>query len=1184
MLRWFRLVLFPCALAWAGVSVAGGETWALPGRHIPAIDGARRLQMSPAGDVLFVGGARAGQLIRGWQGSALQVRVIRVREGVEGGAGGSAFSGDGKKLYWAEGDLGIVSIFSTESGQRVGELRVGQIGEGVRRAPGRFGEMAMRADGGVLFVMDPANHRVLGVEPEGGRVLGTMTTGRLGTVLMASGGQLFGTESEWGSVGAGGTLWAADVEVAERPVVTERWEAHRIWEVLGAGAQKGQKFAADDFVADAKSLYAVRTDANAVVRIDLRSRRVAAWRVMTGTGEGGAAVGTGPRGLALAPGGDRLYVAEAGLNAIGVLDGRSLAPLGHVATPGYPFRVVVSPDGARLACLSLEGLPVIGGAAEDAEGVVENSVSARPVVTVLEVPSAGEMAAGSQRVLARAGVVAMNSRGATHPIPDTGNQSGTGSVTNGNGASTRPLAPMLLPIEVLGAGGTREEARLTLTGLEALKARTLCLTVHGVQYEDKAKVTINGRHTVSINNQTVRVMGNAKRYGGIGGGYHTVPMELDLPKGVLQEGENLLVFEYTRKGSYAVSGFQLPENRIDDASSGFRVVRINLQEKSGKVLLGAERFVDDDPRMWGPPEVAVDLAQAIHEGELLWRGLRSDGTPFRLKNSSEIGLTPPEMKATCADCHVQDGRDLKYYNYSNRSIITRSMIHGLTEEEGRWIAAYIRTLSGAPVVPQARPWNPPFQPGPGLDSRPVYEWAAGAGIDAVLEDPVETFNGIFPGAYRKNEIGEAVWDLTKITTDPIQPRASLSIREVRVAMQLMDWNHWLPKVHPMDGYADVMETNATLRAQIDGYQKAYDNIVTFIRTPSGLTNYGVVQSFSRSAQAAMSMARSSYPFNRVNHTLKEAQRRYPFMLLPLVKGWEIYMEFGFGDRMAQLTCGPRADERSWRLGMAPFGASPNIAGLLDTREEGVPYEPRNGHGIGNNKAVTFNYISSAWYHLQLILDHGNRNPGCGVNVAAPFDWPYVMAHLWDLQGEKSTGASLSMMPVMYLSLAKAPQIYDTGLGVEYSQSGGWQPYMVMPHYLQVYSYGTDRYRSIIWKDIPPAAQARLMEVLYRVWLDKNLESNPEQYQVPVSASQPTLHLGFVKPGRAIGGGPNESLADRMHFVLAPRASGFDGSLNGFGVSSELQNELIDWAKTIWPMNGDGTIAGWDTFRPSAQRR
>ena len=55
---------------------------------------------------------------------------------------------------------------------------------------------------------------------------------------------------------------------------------------------------------------------------------------------------------------------------------------------------------------------------------------------------------------------------------------------------------------------------------------------------------------------------------------------------------------------------------------------------------------------------------------------------------------------------------------------------GLLEKaaaEGKKVASYIRRLA-VPVL--GRPWNPPYQPGPGLDSKPVSHWAAGAGLGA----------------------------------------------------------------------------------------------------------------------------------------------------------------------------------------------------------------------------------------------------------------------------------------------------------------------------------------------------------------------------------------------------------------------------------------------------------------------
>ena len=106
-------------------------------------------------------------------------------------------------------------------------------------------------------------------------------------------------------------------------------------------------------------------------------------------------------------------------------------------------------------------------------------------------------------------------------------------------------------------------------------------------------------------------------------------------------------------------------------------------------------------RLCRPPE---DLAQ----GEHLWRSREALGeSPL---NSGRI------IHASCADCHAQDGRDLKYFNYSNASIQARSVFHGLTPTQGEQIASFVRSLdlelpegadsrrSGAPLEPALPAW------------------------------------------------------------------------------------------------------------------------------------------------------------------------------------------------------------------------------------------------------------------------------------------------------------------------------------------------------------------------------------------------------------------------------------------------------------------------------------------------
>ena len=62
-----------------------------------------------------------------------------------------------------------------------------------------------------------------------------------------------------------------------------------------------------------------------------------------------------PFGLALSNDGRRLFVAESGLNAVGVLDAATGAVLGHMPTAWYPAQVALSPDGATLFVSNAKG-------------------------------------------------------------------------------------------------------------------------------------------------------------------------------------------------------------------------------------------------------------------------------------------------------------------------------------------------------------------------------------------------------------------------------------------------------------------------------------------------------------------------------------------------------------------------------------------------------------------------------------------------------------------------------------------------------------------------------------------------------------------------------------------------------------------------------------------------------------
>jgi hypothetical protein len=262
---------------------------------------------------------------------------------------------------------------------------------------------------------------------------------------------------------------------------------------------------------------------------------------------------------------------------------------------------------------------------------------------------------------------------------------------------------ILLPIEILGADGTTASGSVTLQAEQAESVKSLWLQVHGLRYAEQGSVQVNSNAWIPLNNNTVTIADPGKGFGGIGGGFSTLVMTLALPNGTVVSGANTIRFRF---------------NQTDGLASGYRVLAWNFLTNEGRKILPPDVFVEDAPESWTSP---LPDADSIRVGRELWQ------TAPLIASSL---LTSPRIQAHCADCHAQDGRDLKYFNFSNGSIVARSNFHGLSTQQGEQIASYIRSL---PLPNPGRPWNPPYQPGPGLDEQAISSWAAGAGLGWVLE-------------------------------------------------------------------------------------------------------------------------------------------------------------------------------------------------------------------------------------------------------------------------------------------------------------------------------------------------------------------------------------------------------------------------------------------------------------------
>src|SRR5262249_34366779 len=125
--------------------------------------------------------------------------------------------------------------------------------------------------------------------------------------------------------------------------------------------------------------------------------------------------GIEPVALALSPDAQFLYVAEAGINAIGVLklNGRSANLVGHIPAGWWPSAIQVSADGKTLYVAHARGR----GAGPNNNGDSPKA-STLGTVNIIAVPSSATLPTYTDRVLRNNGFAAdAQSLDANNPVP-----------------------------------------------------------------------------------------------------------------------------------------------------------------------------------------------------------------------------------------------------------------------------------------------------------------------------------------------------------------------------------------------------------------------------------------------------------------------------------------------------------------------------------------------------------------------------------------------------------------------------------------------------------------------------------------------------------------------------------------------------------------------------------------------
>jgi hypothetical protein len=641
-----------------------------------------------------------------------------------------------------------------------------------------------------------------------------------------------------------------------------------------------------------------------------------------------------------------------------------------------------------------------------------------------------------------------------------------------------------LPIEVIGPNGYTTSVSFTpASGANLSGKLILWMYIHGLRSGAQASVQVNSEAWTPITSSTVTLLGNAKAYGGIGGGFSSLKMYMALPAGTIQAGSNTISFRF---------------NQTDGHVSGFRVLALNVFTASGSLLIPATSFGSDSPNTWTPP---LNDANDIAAGETLWHAATLT-TPLTTGGSQAI-------IAHCSDCHAVDGRDLKFFNYSNQSIETRAQFHGLSVQQGEQIASYIRSLN---QVHPGRPWNPPYQPGPGLDSEPSSYWSAGAGLGAVLDTDADMISAIFPSG---------------VQSSVFAPSSRLNQREVPLTVQLPDWNQWLPAISPMDAFGSTFTSN--------GYYTVYKTLSTTLAVNNPVVYAAqdlVFQSWFGAFYGFVNQMDTPFANNPNSWNVTTVNEVYSIPQWGMVKTWELMNQFQL-QAYAKKIFGPQADPRAWYSNL-PFFASPHE---LKMPTSGAP-------GLRNGTAAVFTYLSYIWYNVQLILNDSNGTQA----EQYPIDWPYVYGMIQNL-GELNPPQGGIQTLWMIKGLEVMQQL---GVGPQ-AGAGGWQPSVAQPSWLVTPEWNLD-----VWYGVDPATRTAIANGIVSSWVSEVEQFTPSEFY---AGGWTTATAVPVAGGNAYDG----VFPDWVSYMI-PR-------FEFVGVNASVVDQLASWAQSVWPNANWNSILG-----------
>ena len=364
---------------------------------------------------------------------------------------GLAISPDNKKVYVAAGQDNSILIFDLNTGNKIDSVDCSVSEDGTKYPDGYIGDIVLSADGDHLFAVDQTNFRLVIVDTRKMQVINSVPVGRypFGVALSHDEKKVYVANvgmfqySKIGNIeeksdfknalsfpafayntvemkngittdslvipGLGDpnsdkafSVWAISIEDMTNPRVIARIKTGNLVGQMVEGIPAVGGSSPNSLVATEDWLFASNGNNDNITVIDIKTDSIIKEIYLKPDDALKHFRGVIPFGLAVSPDEKQLFVAEAGINAIGVIDLPSFNVAGHIPTGWFPSKLKVTPDGKNIVVTNAKGFGSgpNGGKKfkEGGEGTYIGNLM-KGTVSIIEIPSFKELKKMTAQVL-----------------------------------------------------------------------------------------------------------------------------------------------------------------------------------------------------------------------------------------------------------------------------------------------------------------------------------------------------------------------------------------------------------------------------------------------------------------------------------------------------------------------------------------------------------------------------------------------------------------------------------------------------------------------------------------------------------------------------------------------------------------------------------------------------------------